>query len=149
MDEAFFSQSKKGLRNLPCPSRRRGGTKPKPRDPGQNRKKPKFKVTQVPVLVACDRQRNISSHVLKNMKEKGIGKFPKGRISPGTPMCADASLQHDLAASNLGLVLKSLVTRLGETVRDGVFHLQHVNAHHSQLKSWTNGCFKGVSTKHI
>ena len=94
-------------------------------------------------------KKNISSHVLKNMKEQGIKKFPKGRIPPGTLICADASLQYDLAASNLGLVLKSLITRLGETVRDSVFHLQHVNAYHSQLKSWINGRFKGVSKKYI
>ena len=149
MDETFFRQSNKGVRNLPRPSRRRGGIKPKPREPGKERKKPGFKVTQVPVLVACDRQKHIRSHVLKNMKAQGMEKCLKGRIPPGTPVCADDSLQHDLVASSLGLVLKSLVTRLGETVRDGVFHLQHVNAHHSQLKSWINWRFKGVSKKHL
>ena len=34
-------------------------------------------------------------------------------------------------------------------MREGVFHLQHVNAHHSTLKNWVNNWFKGVASKYL
>ena len=65
------------------------------------------------------------------------------------PVCADTLAQHDRVTERLGLVLKTLVTTEGRTVREGVFHLQHVNAHHSTLKSWVNNWFKGVASKYL
>ena len=41
------------------------------------------------------------------------------------------------------------MTTEGQTVREGVFHLQHVNAHHGTLKGWINGVFKGVASKYL
>ena len=35
------------------------------------------------------------------------------------------------------------------TIREGFFHLQHVNAHHSALKGWINNWFKGVASKYL
>ena len=75
------------------------------------------------------------SDVLDHMWWEDMEACLVGRIPPGTPICADALAQHDRVAQRLGLVLKSLVTTEGQTVREGVFHLQHVNAHHSTLKS--------------
>ena len=72
-----------------------------------------------------------------------------GRIPRGTPVCADALAQHDKVAQRLGFVLKTLVTAEGQTLREGVFHLRHVNAHHSTLKSWVNNWFKGVASKYL
>ena len=37
----------------------------------------------------------------------------------------------------------------GQTVREGVFHLQYVNAHHSTLKGWINNWLKGVASKYL
>ena len=148
IDEAFFRHSEKGSRQLTRPARKRGGIRQKPGKPGQ-KKRPGFKVKQVPVLVACDRQHHLTSDVLENMKYQGIEACLAGRIPPGTPVCADALSQHDKVAENLGFILKSLVTRLGQTIRDGVFHLQHVNGYHSELKGWINDVFKGVATKYL
>ena len=73
-----------------------------------------------------------------------------GRIPRGTPICADALAQHDRVAQRLGFVLKTLVTAEGQIVRTkGVFHLQHVNAHHSTLKGRVNNWFKGVASKYL
>ena len=49
---------------------------------------------------------------------------------------ADALAQHDIVAAHLDAVLKTLIDAEGKTVREGAFHLQHINAHHSTLKSW-------------
>ncbi|WP_281649184.1 hypothetical protein [Parendozoicomonas sp. Alg238-R29] len=48
----------------------------------------------------------------------------------------DVLSQHDAVAEHLGFVLKFLVTTAGQTVREGVFHLQYVNAYHRTLKGW-------------
>ena len=85
------------------------------------------------------------SSVLDHMWWEDIEACLVGRISPGTPVCADALAQHGKVAERLRLVLKKLVTTEGQTVREGVFHLQHVNTHHSTLKCWINGVFKGVA----
>ena len=147
LDEAFFRLSHKGSRSLKQPPRKRGGIRQRPGKPGE-RKRPGFKVKQVPVVVACDREKHLTSNVLSNMHWESIESCLKGRIPPGTPLCADALSQHDSVADSLGLVLKSLVTSMGQTVREGVFHLQHVNGYHSELKSWINEYFKGVATKY-
>ena len=83
------------------------------------------------------------------MRWQNIEACIQGRIPPGTPVCADALSQHDVVAKHLGLALKYIVTTIGQTVREGVFHLQHANAYHSGLKAWINGVFKGVATKYL
>ena len=52
-------------------------------------------------------------------------------------------------AKKFKAVLKELVVTAGRTVIDGIFHLQHVNAYHSNLKSWINDWFKGIATKNL
>ena len=112
-------------------------------------RKPEPPVKKIPVLVACDRQRGMVSDVLDHMWLEDIGARPVGRISPGTPVCADTLAQHDIVAAHLGVVLKTLIGVEGKTMREGVFHLQHVNAHHSTLKNWVNNWFKGVASKYL
>ena len=147
MDETFFKESRKGERNLPRPARKRGGKKrlhsPKA---SASRKKP---VKKIPVLVACDRQQNIVSGVLEHMCWEDMFACLEGRIAPETPVCADALLQHEVIARKLHVILKEMVITAGRSVIDGVFHLQHVNAYHSNLKSWINDWFKGVATKNL
>ena len=58
-----------------------------------------------------------------------------GRIPLGTTVCADALAQHDIVATHSRVVLKTLIGVEGKTVRAGVFHPQHVNAHHDTLKT--------------
>ena len=107
----------------------------KPLKAGQVRK-PERPVKKIPVLVACDRQSGMVSDVLDHMWWEDMEARLVGRIPPGTPVCADALAQHDIVAAHLDVVLKTLIDAEGKTVREGVFHLQHVNAHHSTLKSW-------------
>ena len=60
-----------------------------------------------------------------------------GHICADMLVCADALAQHSIVTKHLGFTMKTLVAVAGQTVREGVFHLQHVNAHHSALKGWT------------
>lgn len=36
----------------------------------------------------------------------------------------------------------------GERIKERVFHIQNVNAHHSRLHQWMS-IFRGVATKHL
>lgn len=37
----------------------------------------------------------------------------------------------------------------GQKTIGGIYHIQHINNYHSQLKAFINGCFKDVSTKYL
>ena len=149
LDETFFCESHKGSRSLPFQRepRKRDGVRKKRLKAGQIRK-PERPVKKSPVLVACDRQGSMVSDVLDHMWLEDIEARPVGRISPDTPVCADTLAQHDIVAG-LGVVLKTLIGVEGKTMREGVFHLQHVNAHHSTMKNWVNNWFKGVASKYL
>ena len=123
LDETFFRESNKGSRCLPFQrtSQKRGGVRKNRLKPGQLRRQER-PVKKVPLLVACDRQRNMVKKVLDYMWWKEIESCLVGRIAPGTPVCADALAQHDRVNERLGFVLKTLVTTEGQTIREGVFH---------------------------
>ena len=137
LDETFFRKSHKGSRSLPFQRepRKRGGIRKKPLKAGQVRK-PERPVKKIPVLVACDRQSGMVSDVLDNMWWENMEARLVGRILPDTPVCADALARHNIVAAHLDVVLKTLIDAEGKTMREGVFQLQHINAHHSTLKSW-------------
>ena len=73
------------------------------------------------------------SHALDHMWWENIEACLTGHICADTLVCADALAQHSIVAKHLGFTLKTLVAVAGQTVREGVFHLQHINAHHSTL----------------
>ena len=150
LDETFFRESHKGSRTLPTQRepRKRGGVRKKRLKAGQVRKH-EPPVKKIPVLVACDRQNKMVSNVLEHMWWEDIEACLTNRISADTLVCADALAQHSIVAKHLGFTLKTLVAVAGQTVREGVFHLQHVNAHHSTLKGWINNWFKGVASKYL
>ena len=146
MDETLFRESLKGQRQLPRAARKRGGLKPRQRKAcSPKRERPR----QVPVWVACDRQGQITDAVLNHISADELYHHLKNRIEPQTPLVADAHLAHEAVANKLNVVLKELVSYSGKTVIEKVFHIQHVNAYHSTLKTWINGTFKGVATKYL
>lgn len=58
-------------------------------------------------------------------------------------------MSHEKLAEKLHVSLVQLVTTAGEYIREAVYHIQTVNAYHSELKRWINGLFKGVATKYL
>lgn len=147
MDETFFRESCKGERNLSRPPRKRGGVK----EHSHKRRGSKIErhVKKIPVLTLCNRQQQVVDSMLPHLWWETIYDQIKDHIPQGVPVCADALPQHRVVADKLGLILKELATTAGQHVLEGVFHLQHVNAYHSHLKSWINGVFKGVATKYL
>ena len=65
-----------------------------------------YPVKKVPILVACNRQRNMVSKMLDYMWWEEIESCLVGRIAPGTPVRADALAQHDRVAEHVGFVQK-------------------------------------------
>ena len=144
IDETFFRESCKGQRSLDRPARKRGA-----RSLRGHGKKDKEVVTKIPVMVACDRQNNVTDAVLEHVSTDELESHLSCRIQPNSILCADALLSHESLAKRLNLRLKELVTSTGVHVLDGIYHIQHVNAYHSDLKTWINGFFKGVATKNL
>lgn len=137
MDETFFRESFKGKKKgLPRPARKRGNASAK-------------KCRKIPVLVVCDRQKGHRDRVLENMTAEAMKPCFEGHLKEEALVCADAHLSHEALASMLGFELKELVTSKGQHVREGIFHIQHVNAWHSHLKQWITGIFHGIATRYL
>ena len=71
------------------------------------------------------------------------------RINIETAVCLDVSHAQEKLARKLGFNFKELVISAGQRVIYGVFHEQHVNAYHSNLKKWMFGVFHGIETKNM
>lgn len=145
LDETFFLENHKGERGLKLP-RKRGKRKAR----GKNSKTTQEEQPRlIPVMVACDRQNHVTDAVLEHVSADELELHLSGRLKPGAILCADAHLSHESVARRLKLDLKELVTSKGQYVIDGEYHIQRVNAYHSDFKGWINGFFKGVATKNL
>ncbi|WP_067516178.1 IS1595 family transposase [Endozoicomonas ascidiicola] len=145
-DETFFHESHKGDRNLLIPRKRGSRGQRKSR---YAKAEKKISVPLIPVMVACDRSRHVLDAVLKKVSTKELQSQLEGKILPGSTLCLDAHLAHEHLAEKLSLSSKTLVSTSGERVKEGIYHIQTVNAYHSELKRWINGFFKGVATKYL
>lgn len=145
-DETFFHESHKGDRGLLAP-RKRGSKGQRKSRPAKAEKK--VSVPLIPVMVACDRSRHVVDAVLKKVSTKELQSQLEGKILAGSTLCLDAHLAHEHLAEKLSLTSKTLVSSSGERVKEGIYHIQSVNAYHSELKRWINGFFKGVATKYL
>lgn len=140
-DETFFEESEKGNRHLERPARKRG-TDPKNRGISDNKSK---------VIVTADRKNDL------NMTCCGKGRLTKADIAESleTPLDKDVILCSDGHVSYKGYAddnhLKHVVLRddLKQRVKQGRFHIQHVNSLHSRLKKWIASVFWGISTKYL
>lgn len=145
-DETFFRESHKGERKLLAPRKRGGRAQRKSRN-GVAKKK--TSVPLIPVMVACDRERHIVDAVLKKVSTEELLSQLEGHILAGSTLCIDAHLAHEHLAEKLSLTAKTLVSSAVQRVKEGIYHIQTVNAYHSELKRWINGFFKGVATKYL
>ena len=148
IDETFFLENHKGERGLGAAARKRG------KRPLRGKKKTHPEVTQksvkkIPVMVACDRQNHVTDAVLEHVSADELEAQLKGRIQPDSVLCADAHLSDESIAKRLNVNLKELVTTAGIHVVDKIYHIQHVNAYHCDLKSWIEDFFRGVATKNL
>jgi len=141
-DETFFLYSEKGNKKL-------SGNR-SPRKRGGTASKRGISNEQVPVIVACDRDKNLL------MKVAGRGRISKDDIenvlgpyvSKGDTLCADAHGSYKSFAKKHGMKYKSLNANKKVRVIEKKYHIQNVNNMHSRFKLWMGG-FKGVATKYL
>lgn len=85
-------------------------------------------------------------YIKKTDLENAIG----SRIKPEKAiLCSDASVIYKGFAMDRKLEHHALKGIIKQRVKQGVYHIQHVNSTHNRLKKWIDGTFWGVSTKYL
>jgi hypothetical protein len=137
----FFLHSNKGSNNLERKSRNRG----------KQVKTRGISKEQVAVIVSIDRKGSISldtaglGRMSKNSIENSIG----NKISKQTVLCTDGLVSYKGFALDNKLEHHILRADLKQFVKQGKYHIQHVNSLHSRLKKWINKDLYGVATKYL
>lgn len=138
-DEVFFAESFKGTKssNMPRHSRKRG----------KQVKKRGISKEQVCIATAIDRQGNLIMELAckGRITSNELQKLYDGHIANGSILCTDSHKSYMQFANDLSLEHKRI--KRGKH-KEGLYHIQHINAIHSKLKKWMNR-FNGVATKYI
>lgn len=141
-DETFFLNSEKGNRNISRKPRKRGGTSSKR---GINDE-------HVAVIVTRDRKSKMDLTVatMGRIKKSDIEQAIGGRIKKGRAiLCSDAHVSYKGFAMDNQLEHHTLKGVIKQRVKDGIYHIQHVNSTHHRVKKWLDSTFWGVSTKYL
>lgn len=149
VDEVFFRESFKGnhKRNpnfkMGRQSFKRGV---KGSQSGEGRKRG-ISQNQVCVVSAIDRTGNIIIELAckGRIRHADLERLFNNRIDDDSILCADSHRSYIKFANNLGIELHQI--KSGKH-KEGVYHIQHINAFHSKLKKWMR-YFNGVSTKYL
>jgi transposase-like protein len=139
IDETLFRYSEKGSRQLTRKPHKRSGDKA-----GRGRAKGDW----VPVLVAIDRNKQVFDECLEQADTDTLLDLLKDKIEDDSVVCSDGFLSYRKMTKNMNVEHKVLNATNGERVKEGVFHIQNVNAYHSRLHQWM-GMFRGVATKYL
>jgi len=141
-DETFFLRSEKGMGVKGRDPRKRGG------------KSVKRGVNDEHVAVIATQDRNSAldltvatlGRISKSDIERAIGdRLKKGKAI----LCTDAHHSYKGFARDMGLEHHPVNASKGQRVKDGVYHVQHVNSTHNRIKKWIGATFWGVSTKYL
>lgn len=140
-DETFMLLSEKGKRTLSRKGKKRG----------TKAKKKGISSEQVAIIVTADRagQQEFSVATLGRIKKNDIEESIGARICDKTILCSDSHVSYKGFAIDNSLEHHAIRADLKQYVKDGVYHVQHVNSLHNKLKKWLNEQFWGVSTKHL
>jgi len=142
-DETFFLFSEKGNKKIKHrKSRRRGGEASKK---GINK-------DHVTVLTVYERKTSkcfntvvCRGRITKRAIESGLGKWLDGQQSI---LCTDSHKSFEGFALDNNIDIKRIFVRRKEYVIDKIYHTQHVNNIHGNLKRWMFR-FNGVATKYL
>jgi len=140
-DETFFLSSEKGKQQTKRTPRKRGGKSSKR---GINDE-------QVAVIVTADRKgtTDMTVSTLGRITKKDIDDAIGSRLTKDMILCSDSHVSYKGFAIDLKLKHIALRSNLKERVKDGIYHIQHVNSIHSRVKKWIELSFQGVSTKYL
>jgi len=79
------------------------------------------------------------------MTHEELERLYEGRIGENSILCTDSHKSYIQFAVDLSLDHKRV--KRGKH-KEGIYHIQHINAVHSKLKKWMDK-FNGVATKYI
>ena len=79
------------------------------------------------------------------MTHKELERLYKGHIGENSILCTDSHKSYIKFATDFNLEHKRIKT--GKH-KEGIYHIQHINSLHSNLKKWM-GRFNGVASKYI
>jgi transposase-like protein len=102
---------------------------------------------QVCVPCAVDRNGHSISKItnLGRVSTKDLYNAYNGRFKKGSTICTDKMNSYIRFANKNCIDLVQLKTG---KAKKGIYHIQHINSYHSELKQFMRG-FKGVSTKYL
>ncbi len=140
MDEIHFLHSKKGERITTRTSRKRG----------ESASKSDLLNEKVCIFTARDRSNHNmeliagSGHISETLLINNVAQF----IAPDSVIVSnDLSPYQNLSRNNH---FEHKIAKNHQSTRgQKAFHIKHVNAYHSRLKTWINGHFHGVATKYL
>jgi transposase-like protein len=140
-DETFFLLSEKGKEQEKRLPRKRGG---KANQRG-------ISDEQVAVIVTTDRNSEMDMTVAKlgRIRKTDIESAIGQRVSEKTILCSDGHVSYKGFAIDKILEHHALRADLKQYVKQGIYHIQHVNSIDNRLKKWIENRFWGVSTKYL
>ena len=140
-DETFFLQSEKGKRVEGRKPRKRGGASQKK---GVNQ-------DHIAVIVTQDRKKELDLTVATKgrLKKIDLEKAIGNRLSQETVLCSDSHVSYKGFAIDHNIEHHPLRSYIKQRVKNGIYHIQHVNSTHNKIKKWIDNRFWGVSTKYL
>ena len=142
-DDMFLPYSQKGQRNLDRPARKRGKGVFEAKKRGISNEK-------VAVVISQDRKNSKHLQVATRgrISIENLDKILKDKITPDSILCSDSHHSYIGFANKNNLEHKTIKASAKEFVKEGKYHVQHVNQTGRELKSWLDR-FHGVSTKYL
>jgi len=107
-----------------------------------------YKVT---VVATSDQagQQGLNVVTMGRLSKKDITSLICGRIYDKTILCSESHLSFRGFAINNSIEYNTLKPKSAVYIKEGVYHVQHVNSMHNKLKKWINHQFWGVSSKYL
>lgn len=140
-DETFFLHSSKGIKVKNRKPRNRGGVS---KQRGINK-------DHIAVIVTQDRKAHLDLTVATKgrLKKINIEQAIGDKMNKQTILCTDGHVSYKGFAKDKMLEHHALRADLKQFIKNGVYHIQHVNSTHNRLKKWIDNTFWGVSTKYL
>ena len=137
-DETYFLESHKGERHLDHKPRVRGG----------KATKRGISSEQTAVLIVRDRNGNTTDSILEKSNHNSIAAVMLPVLDKDALLCSDSKPSYKAFARDAHFILETINVSAKEHVRNGIYHVQNVNAYDSRLKEWMKH-FHGVATKYL
>lgn len=136
-DGTFFLNSEKGNRDISRKPRKRGGASSKK---GANDE-------HVAVIVTRDRKSTMGMTVaaMGRIGKSDIQQAIGGGIKKGKAiLCSDAHVSYKGFAMDNQLEHHALKGVIKQRIKDGIYHIQHVNSAHNRVKKWLGTALFGA-----